>query len=972
MVRARLAFSLSGVIADDASGRPIKGIRVRVFDKELFRDQLLGEGRTDDKGRYTVRFGAEGFTGPHRERERSSDLFVQLYDTDDRLIYTSERSVVVDAGRHTTLDIRVPYFARPGAGPVTTPLFGVAVNLGEVARLSSSEVLSAYRLMRNPNLVIESAERIMHAFPGIFAPQPAPPECGNGIHEMFRYLMKERDALADLDDLDTDPYLGATVRQFFTASIVVKYTTDATLPGGAVNPNRLPPASATVPTADAAYNMPNGTVIGTVRANLADLDPANTEVAPTYIQKVGLLAEYALSRFIAAPFSYLDPRGGLARLEFRVLGLPAGVAGYAVPSDFHMELNTSNSDSQNLGTVPHELFHLVQFRYNAGSGPANGIRWSVMEGGARLLEESINETPNRYVASAVDGDLSMAPVPRKGIFTFPEESLVDVGGGQSLLRYAAGLLWKFIAEQHSTLTGATDEPAIGVDAYRAIIEQMTPTADGFTITALRNGRARLPWYGSFDQFSYYDAAASELGSHETTWANFLAANYFHRLLTPASTGFDARFDYQEDEDPPGLVNQLDTFGPAVAPGNTVPVAQGTAVTRNVVGHKPYAAVYYELIPDAASAPRMVQVRFAASGGMSDPLVQIIRIGAGNSLVDIHRSDRTSYAKTINLAGLTKVVVIVASRATGGDFTLNIDEVPSATDVMVTRWNTRVGTEYEADPRGWSWTWISPDLMVDNDDDLLEDTSVFFGHNNKLKVRLRNRGNAAASNIQVSFWYQKATPFLTTSAWIPVQNLAGVTQQLAGLTLAAGAESWFAVDWCPVDDGTHHPHWCVKVQVSCPGDPNLDNKMAFRNFSHAVVGSPDSSVSTLVRYLEWTEADRLLVVPRGPRWTLELGNREDFPVSPAASRDRGTATDRVTLGVPTELSFARFQAVASELPEWDGKITLEPSASRTHYPIDERTLPPGVDPTQLVTVAHVRDGQPFGGISFRLVSEYAST
>jgi hypothetical protein len=91
-------------------------------------------------------------------------------------------------------------------------------------------------------------------------------------------------------------------------------------------------------------------------------------------------------------------------------------------------------------------------------------------------------------------------------------------------------------------------------------------------------------------------------------------------------------------------------------------------------------------------------------------------------------------------------------------------------------------------------------------------------------------------------------------------------------------------------------------------------------------------------------------------------------APVASRDRGTATDRVTLGVPTELSFARFQAVASELPEWDGKITLEPSASRTHYPIDERTLPPGVDPTQLVTVAHVRDGQPFGGISFRLVSE----
>jgi hypothetical protein len=163
-------------------------------------------------------------------------------------------------------------------------------------------------------------------------------------------------AEGDFDDADTDPYSGATVRQFFTANIVVKYTTDATLPGGGTNPNALPAASATLPAADSNYAMPNGTLIGTVRVNLADLHPSNTEVAPTYIQKVGLLSEYSLSHFINTPFSYLDPRGSLPRLEFRILGLPSGVAGYAVPgSDLHMELNTSNPDSQNLGTVPHEI-----------------------------------------------------------------------------------------------------------------------------------------------------------------------------------------------------------------------------------------------------------------------------------------------------------------------------------------------------------------------------------------------------------------------------------------------------------------------------------------------------------------------------------------------------------------------------------------------------------------------------------------
>src|SRR5262249_11673238 len=208
------------------------------------------------------------------------------------------------------------------------------------------------------------------------------------------------------------------------------------------------------------------------------------------------------------------------------------------------------------------------------------------------------------------------------------------------------------------------------------------------------------------------------------------------------------------------------------------------------------------------------------------------------LGDVHRSDRTAGSKTVNMSGLTKVVVIGGSREQGGDFTVHFDEAASATDVMITRWNTAVGTEFEVDSAGWSWTWISPDIIVDTNNDELDDGNVFFGRDNKLKVRLRNRGNATASNnIRVDFWYQKATPHLTTAGWIPVKNLGGVTQQLTGLSLAAGADAWFSVDWAPVDDGTHHPHWCVKAKVTVAGDPNADNKMAFRNFANVVVPSP---------------------------------------------------------------------------------------------------------------------------------------
>jgi len=204
--------------------------------------------------------------------------------------------------------------------------------------------------------------------------------------------------------------------------------------------------------------------------------------------------------------------------------------------------------------------------------------------------------------------------------------------------------------------------------------------------------------------------------------------------------------------------------------------------------------------------------------------------------------------------------------------------------------------------------VFPDVMVDTNDDLLDDTSVFFGRNNKLKVRLRNRGNASASSIQVDFWYQKATPFLTSAGWIPVQNLAGTTQRLSGITMASGAEQWFSVDWCPVDDGTHHGHWCVKVKVSCPTDPNNDNKMAFRNFANVVAGGPDPVFSSLVRYVYWTERDRLFVVPRGPDWSMKLQNPGAFVNSDiAASDDYGCGSNHMVFGVPLDLRYATFSS-----------------------------------------------------------------
>ena len=212
-------------------------------------------------------------------------------------------------------------------------------------------------------------------------------------------------------------------------------------------------------------------------------------------------------------------------MEYRILKQATGIAGRTNASWSHIEVDVDNSDSQNSFTVSHELLHQIQYRYNATT-TRSGIYGILREGGARFNVESINDRPNRYVVSG------------EAIFDDPGESLTNVVTGvKNPIRYAAGLFWKYVAEQHSPRTGPADEPAIGVEAYRAVLEETATVAAtdpglGYTIAGLRNARRQLPWYGRFDQFRYYDAARTELDSHETTWANYLVANYLHGTAQP--------------------------------------------------------------------------------------------------------------------------------------------------------------------------------------------------------------------------------------------------------------------------------------------------------------------------------------------------------------------------------------------------------------------------------------------------------
>lgn len=86
---------------------------------------------------------------------------------------------------------------------------------------------------------------------------------------------------------------------------------------------------------------------------------------------------------------------------------------------------------------------------------------------------------------------------------------------------------------------------------------------------------------------------------------------------------------------------------------------------------------------------------------------------------------------------------------------------------------------------------------------------------------------------------------------------------------------------------------------------------------------------------------------------------------ATSDDYGCGSNHMVFDVPLDLCYATFSLSRVKLKKWDGKFTGKPNESGMYYGVDERTLPPGVNPREIVTLAHTRDGMAIGGISYRM-------
>ncbi len=927
-------YIVYGRVTYSESGQPAVGVHVTAMDADLLFDDKLGVATTDDDGRFNITYGVDKFRDLF---ERAPDIYLFIHDEHGCLLTTTRDSVICDAG--ATQEILVQLLgAGPEKKPPTTEVGSILVNRRAFERLEPQIVLGIADFAIQGRGDPKKFTRIMKELSPELTPEHLNAQfCFTPLLKFLRDTIQikgwPREIRLRLEEILTGYDPEASYATFSCPNFTITYQNS-----GTDQP----------PTADTGGNitMPGtGTVVGTTTGGNG---------VPDYIEKLCFWIGNALARYTNPPFSLRNPAAS-GNIPVNVTGTAAGFAGGG-----SMTIGRNLNDDLLAAVPTHELMHLIQELYE-GAGTTGGWNPGMTEGGAVLGEDVVFDTHNRYIVQAGTS----------GSLAFPNTSIKD-----SSKRYELALFLKYISEQQSSRINPGDEPAIGVETYRTLLEGFD--ASGYTDAAFATAIGQLPWYQGFYEFSYLDPARFDETSSETLLGNFWLACYLKDFGINVP---DRRFDFMEDEENATWdtifmgADTVSTLGTvALTSTNTLNSGGSLTLSSGIGGTvDPFAARFYKV--NIAAGVDTLRVDFTNSPGFSRPLVQIVLVEPGNIVRDILRYDRATLSRTIaNARGGTNldyILIVVAGTNTGGLFTLTARDVPPAPDIMVTRWHHVAGTHYEIDSLGWAWTWISPDIWVDNDGNGLADSEVFFNQNNKLFIRLRNQGHISASGIGVDFWYQDASGGLSDSAWLPVQNTAGATQVLTGLSLAAEATDKWSVDWAPVPSGTSK-HFCIRAVVTVPGDPNTDNKRCLSNFANVHAYGPYIDLPLLRRLPRKFRDFRIDVIPRtyGRLFvsTSDLAHAETIDIKPG---QEVTDTFRIrrraeliqqTGHVDATTEFLAKRPCPSREKSSRREIRPDPFG---HYPTNSRALPPGLENVPLVTIAHVVDGRPIGGFTWAI-------
>jgi hypothetical protein len=101
-----MTFRVHGSVVEEETGRPLRGLLVRLYDKDVFADDFLGETRSGERGEFELRFEEAQFRDLF---ERRPDLYLLVYDArGGHVLHTTESEVRFDASRDERYEVRIP------------------------------------------------------------------------------------------------------------------------------------------------------------------------------------------------------------------------------------------------------------------------------------------------------------------------------------------------------------------------------------------------------------------------------------------------------------------------------------------------------------------------------------------------------------------------------------------------------------------------------------------------------------------------------------------------------------------------------------------------------------------------------------------------------------------------------------------------------------------------------------------------
>lgn len=658
-------------------------------------------------------------------------------------------------------------------------------------RLTAPELLQlAAHVRGRPHArpVLEQALQARHGIKLPVAPAPGQPiECAQPLIRILHAAMYSPEvpepARKELRRaLDIDP--AYTVSEYATTHFTFRYTTDA-------GSDQVRDPTVDTAAAMTLYNDP-ATVLGTTVAGNG---------VPDYVERIALLMEHAHERFVSADFGFTDPSPA-ARITVTIENT-SPYLGWASP-DNQISLSRELTEAYLHDTPIHELFHLFQFVYDVDLGSIDGLLY---EGTARLIPDTIDDRGNRWMWAAYANYAASPNTPLDH------------------LSYDAAAFWKYATEQLTAQATPADEPFFGVDVIRRAWELAESTAaTGMT------GLATVIEHVTPPQVRFASFAESRLGlvSNETVFGNWLLANVCKDLAAPVP---DARFDYVEDEDAPGMAIVTKTSVGSLA-------ALPASIDVN-----DWAARYLEI--DLSGLTGGLELGLTATrtdglAGAPDGLAQIVLVDSAGAIMDIIKTSAASYRRHLGLPYGTgadarapaRMLLVLAGRGNAVRFAPTLTQVAAAPDLMITRWNSEGGREYQRNWHDGTFDYRSPDMK-------LEPARLIrpweMGRDPlHVSVRVRNKGAAAAHGVRVGLKLQLSprVPFPPRPLeWTPVVG----PPVSASFDVPANGDKVVTID---VPSALPRPlpalsrmQWLtVQARILGGGDGSPDNNEAMSRFS----------------------------------------------------------------------------------------------------------------------------------------------